>query len=78
MIEWQPVYDSYTDPDSENYESSDLEDELIKLENEFHKELQEDYLSLLRGEYEHLTSEESITETIIINGYEFLADGSIY
>ena len=78
MQKWQPVYNEYLDPDSNGYEISDLEDNLMELEDEFLQELQEDYLSILCGEYEYLTSEEAITETIICNEYEFLADGSIY
>jgi len=78
MAEWQPVFDDYMDPDSEHYESSDLEDKLMELENQFHKELQEDYLSMLRREYEYLTSEEVIIEALECNGYEFLDNGSIY
>jgi hypothetical protein len=37
----------------------------------------EDYLIILRREYEHLTSREQIIESIQANGYEFYEDGSL-
>jgi hypothetical protein len=33
---------------------------------------------MLRHEYEYLTSEEAIKETLIINEYDFTIDGKIY
>ena len=44
---------------------------------EFEHALLEEYLVMLRNEYEYLTSEESVAENIRANGYEFLEDGSI-
>lgn len=41
----------------------------------FLKELLNEYLSILNNEYEYLTSEESIVETIESNEYEFSIDG---
>lgn len=43
-------------------------------EEDFEKEIAEDYLRMLRNEYEYLTSEEAIKETIKANEYEFDAD----
>jgi hypothetical protein len=73
MEEWQPVYNEY--PDKEGYE---LEDQLMDIEEEYRKALSEDYLAMLRREYEYLTSEEAIIETIEANEYEFTEDGSLY
>lgn len=53
----------------------DLEDEL---EAEFEKELLQEYLNILEKDYEYLTSEEAILETIEANDYEFTADGKLF
>lgn len=55
----------------------DFDCELDELETEYKKTLEEDYLSLLRAEYEYLTSEEAIIETIKCNEYEFTVDGDM-
>lgn len=45
---------------------------------DFRRALQEDYASILQQEYEYLTSEEAIRETIEANDYEFTDDLKIY
>lgn len=75
---WQPVFNDYLDENSENYESKNLEDVLLELENDFLNSLLEDYSIMLQNEYEFLQSNEAIQETIILNEYEFLIDGSKY
>lgn len=75
---WQPVFNDYLDENSENYESKNLEDILLDLENDFLNSLLEDYSIMLQNEYEFLQSNEAIQETIISNEYEFLIDGSQY
>jgi hypothetical protein len=45
--------------------------------NDFKKELEEEYLSILRQNYEYLTSEEAIIETILANDYDFKEDGTL-
>jgi len=47
------------------------------LEEEFLRTLLEDYLIILRKEYEYLTSRESIIETIKANEYEFTETGKL-
>jgi len=47
----------------------DFDTELDELETEYKKSLEEDYLSLLRNEYEYLSSREAIIETIEANEY---------
>ena len=51
------------------------EDELSDLDSEFLKSICEDYRIMLSNEYDYLTSEKAIIETIQANEYEFTADG---
>ena len=55
----------------------DFDCELDELETEYKKTLEEDYLSMLRNEYEYLSSREAIIETIECNEYEFTEDGKL-
>ena len=48
------------------------------IDKEFKHEILEDYLIMLRHEYEYQTSEEAVRETIEANEYEFTADGEIF
>jgi hypothetical protein len=66
------------DETSKNYESSESEDEMLELDNEFKKSIEEDYRRLLSKEYDYLTSAEAIKETIEANDYEFLSTGKMY
>lgn len=50
--------------------------ELRDFENEFLNSLLEEYSILLQKEYEWLTSEETIVDSLRANQYEFLEDGS--
>ena len=45
--------------------------------SEFEKELAEEYLSILRREYDYLTSGAAIIETIEANEYTFTIDGKL-
>lgn len=60
----------------DNYQDFDNED--IELNSELHHELSEEYLSILRKEYEYLTSEEAIIEALEANEIEFTIEGEIY
>ena len=53
-------------------------DLLEELDAEFIRALGEEYLSILRKEYEYLTGEEAIIETIEANEYEFTEDGKMF
>jgi hypothetical protein len=53
-------------------------DSLIDQCNEVLNAMMNDFIAQLRAEYEYLTSEESIVETIECNEYEFLENGSLY
>lgn len=50
---------------------TEFNDAKEELENEFKKSLCEDYLKMLRDEYEYITSREHIIESITINEYTF-------
>ena len=60
------------------YNEEDFDNEIIELETELHHELSEEYLSILRKEYEYLTSEEAIIEALEANEIEFTINGEIY
>lgn len=77
LKEHDPVYADYMNEESKNYESRESEDKLQKMENEFLKSLLEDYRITLSHEYDYLTSEEAIRETIEANEYEFTEDGKL-
>ena len=77
MEEWQPIFNNYMDETHKDYESSDSEDKLIDMENEFLKSLLEDYSIMLQNEYDYLASEKAIKETIEANDYEFTQDGKL-
>jgi hypothetical protein len=47
------------------------------LDAEFLKDILEDYRIILQKEYEYLTSEKAIIETIKLNDYEFDIDGNL-
>jgi hypothetical protein len=59
----------------ELYDEFDEEESI--LEDEFKRELSVEILHWLRDEYEHLTSEEAIVETIEANEYEFTEEGKL-
>lgn len=53
------------------------EDKIEELENEFLQSLCEDYRIILTQEYEYLTREKAIIETIEANEYDFDIDGNL-
>ena len=63
------------DGDDENETARD--DKQEDLDGEFLKSILEDYRIILQKEYEYLSSEEAIIETIKANEYEFTADGKL-
>jgi len=67
---WQPVFNKYM-------ETEEGEEELMEIEEDFLKDLLEDYSIILQREYEYLTSEEAIIETIEANEYEFTEGGKL-
>jgi len=53
----------------------DFDNDCDELNAEFFRSILEDYSIILQKEYEYLTSEEAIIETIEANEYEFTEDG---
>lgn len=63
----------------ERDEDGDIFTDLLEaLDVEFIRALGEEYLSLLRQEYEYQTSEEAVKETIECNEYDFTIEGRIF
>lgn len=78
MAEWQPIFADYMDEFHEYYESPESEEQMEAIEDEFLQSILEDYSIMLQKEYEYLTSDEAIIETIEANEYEFLETGKRY
>jgi hypothetical protein len=70
--------DAEKDEEGEMLFELDIEEEIEELEDEFLKTMCENYRIMLSKEYEYLTSEEAIKETIIINEYDFLENGKLF
>ena len=66
----------HTDVVSEENEY-DFDNDLDQLEADFKKSLSEDYRIMLSNEFDYLTSETAIIETIEANSYEFDEDGNL-
>lgn len=69
--------EKWDDTDCYYENENDREDEIEALEEEFKWSILEDYRIILSKQYEYLTSEAAIIETIEANDYDFKADGSI-
>ena len=54
-----------------------IEEEIEEMEKEYENDLCGEYLSMLRKEYEYLTSEAAIIETIEANEYTFTKNGKL-
>jgi len=78
LKEWQPVFDDYMNEHSEKYESSESENELQSLEDDFLHSLLEDYSIMLQHELEYLQTDVAIIETIERNDFWFKETGEIY
>jgi len=65
----------HTDIVAEDNEDA-FDNECDELESDFLQALGEEYLSLLRQQYEYLTSRECIAETIEANEYTFTKNGT--
>jgi hypothetical protein len=48
------------------------------LEENFLEDMGAYYLNMLQSEYDHMTSDEAVTESLESNGYEFLENGDRY
>jgi hypothetical protein len=73
LAQLDAITEKYKDEGEDNW---DEQSEIEEAEEDFLKSLLEDYRIILQKEYEYLTSEEAIIETIQANEYEFKADGT--
>lgn len=80
--EYDKLVRKYSDGVKTDRVHEDNEDEFDteadELEKEFNNAIAEEYLSILRKEFEYITSRESIEETIRINEYTFTVEGERY
>ena len=65
------------DTDKDEHDLTRLLHKTQDLEDEFLKEISEEALSMLKNEYEYLTSEECIIEMFEANEYEFTEEGKL-
>ena len=77
LKEWQPIFNIYIDEEHEQYESSELEEKLVEMEDDFLNSLLEDYSIILQNEFDYLQSDELIIDTIEANEYEFTENGEM-
>ena len=73
LIDSAPV-----DEQGEFQDENELDNNLADLDKEFENSIFEDYLIILRNEYEYLTGDEAIQETLINCKYEFTAEGNTF
>ena len=73
MHKWLPLFSKYMQEEGE-----ELESELMELEDEFLNNLLKDYVKIMDDDYDYLTSDEAVEETIKANEYYFTKDGKIY
>lgn len=59
-------------------QSGDVSEEVVDKVNDFLKNLLEKFLKQLKDEYEYLTSEECLKDTIESNEYTFLENGEMF
>ena len=52
-------------------------DQITDIEEEFHNDMENEYRFTLKKEWEYLTSEKAIIETIESNDYEFDKNGNL-
>ena len=71
LKERDETIDTFKEDADEDYKDEKLDD----LGEEFTKAILEEYLSILRKEYEYMTSDEAVKEMIEANEYEFTEEG---
>ena len=76
--DWNALVSKYTDLMGIKINADKFRSEEKVIEETFKNEIRRQYLTILRNEYEYLTSEEAIKESIEENGYEFTENGEIY
>ena len=80
--DYNKILDKYCDTrntdDIESDKFYDFEEEIAPYEEQFEVDLLNCYWRMLRDEYNYLTSEEQIKETLIANEYDFTIEREIY
>lgn len=78
LNERNQIIDTWPKDEDGNFEDEyKMDDKLEDLDSEFLNSICEYYLLILTNEYEYLTSEEAIKETIEANEWEFTEQGNI-
>ena len=75
LAEHNPVFASYMDPESADFESRNSEDALSNIEDRFLKNLLRLYADMLQKDSEYLIEDAAVIETIEANEYEFTETG---
>jgi hypothetical protein len=78
LEEYNPLFASYLDEESESYESYEAEQHLQEIEEEFLSSLLEEYSLILQKEYEYQYEDEYVLSLIESNNFEFYEDGSLF
>jgi tetratricopeptide (TPR) repeat protein len=80
LADYQKAKKEFEEADDYDPEYMEFEDsgDFDDLRIEFQNSIFEDYRIILEKEYEYLTSEEAIVETIKTNEYEFTEDGKLF
>jgi hypothetical protein len=77
LAELKKVDEKYPDRENDDDQNDEYTDAAGLLQDDFLHDLLEDYSIVLQNEYEYLTSEEAIIETIRANEYDFTEDGKL-
>ena len=67
--------DALVEKYGEGNQTDKCDRDLYNLESDYHHDLNEEMLKMLREEYEYLTSDEAVIDSIEISNYEFTEDG---
>jgi hypothetical protein len=82
LSDYDDLVEKYSDGINKDVVAEDnfweFDKEADELEEEYLKDILEDYACILQREYEYLTSEEAIISTIEANDYDFTIDGKIW
>ena len=79
LKQYNKAYKEWKKNDKElTLDDFESEDEARDIEEDYKRAILEDFLILLKKEYEYQTFDETVKEMIIDNEYEFEEDGTLY
>lgn len=82
LAQWSDLVEQYSDGVNKDTvleeNEQEFDDYADEMEHEFRADILWEYFNILEREYEYLTSEEGIKETIKSNEYEFTESGEMY